>query len=106
MKDTTRPPEGVNDHTHTEPGMITRALAGGAREASYVTARRRAEVFARDGYRCLACNATDDLTVDHIQHQSRGGGHQEDSLRTLCRSCNSRRGTGQLPGLDDVEVTR
>lgn len=65
-----------------------------------VSAGRRAEVIARDGSRCLACGTTEDLTVDHIKHQSRGGGHEVENLRTLCRSCNSRRGAGSLPAVD------
>ncbi|WP_406310700.1 HNH endonuclease [Streptomyces sp. NBC_00623] len=54
----------------------------------------------RDGFRCLACGSEDDLTVDHIQHQSAGGRHGIENLRTLCRSCNSRRGSGHLPEVD------
>ncbi|MFF9438499.1 HNH endonuclease [Streptomyces sp. NPDC014735] len=51
-------------------------------------------VFRRDGFRCLACGSEDDLTIDHVQHQSAGGRHGVENLRTLCRSCNSRRGSG------------
>jgi hypothetical protein len=65
-----------------------------------VSAGTRAKVFERDGHRCLACGTTEDLTVDHIKHRSRGGGHGIDNLRTLCRPCNSRRGTGSLPEVD------
>lgn len=75
-----------------------------SRRKSKVSPRRRDRVYARDGYKCLACGAIDDLTLDHIQPQSRGGGHQETNLRTLCRSCNSRRGAGELPGLDTTEM--
>lgn len=45
----------------------------------------------RDGYRCLLCGATDDLTVDHIRALTDGGTNDNDNLRTLCRSCNSGR---------------
>ncbi|MFF9403715.1 HNH endonuclease [Streptomyces sp. NPDC014744] len=57
-------------------------------------------VFRRDGFRCLACGSEDDLTIDHVQHQSAGGRHGIENLRTLCRSCNSRRGSGHLPEID------
>lgn len=53
----------------------------------------RAMVFERDGYRCMACGATDDLSVDHIIAESKGGPTTLDNLQTLCRSCNSRKGT-------------
>lgn len=68
--------------------------------ANGVSKRRRLEVLARDGYRCLACGTSEDLTMDHIKHRSRGGRHNIENLRTLCRSCNSRRGAGYLPGVD------
>jgi HNH endonuclease len=49
-------------------------------------------VFERDGYRCVQCGATEDLTIDHIYPRSLGGGHTEDNLQTLCRPCNCRKG--------------
>jgi hypothetical protein len=65
-----------------------------------LSSRTRWAVFARDGYRCLACGALENLTIDHIEHQSRGGGHEVENLRTLCLSCNSRRGAGALDEVD------
>lgn len=53
-------------------------------------------VFKRDGYRCVQCGTTEDLTIDHIYPRIRGGGHTEDNLQTLCRSCNSRKGARVL----------
>lgn len=53
----------------------------------------RAAVFERDGHRCAACGATEDLTLDHIKHYSRGGADVVGNLRTLCRRCNSSRQT-------------
>lgn len=67
---------------------------------SKVTQRRRVRVLVRDGNQCLACGATEDLTLDHIKHKSKGGGDEDSNLRTLCRSCNSRRGTGFLAEVD------
>ena len=48
-------------------------------------------VFLRDGHKCTRCNATEDLTVDHIFPQSIGGSHALKNLRTFCRPCNSAR---------------
>lgn len=53
----------------------------------------RATVYDRDGGACKTCGATDDLSVDHIVPQRRGGTHALDNLQTLCRSCNARKGT-------------
>lgn len=51
----------------------------------------RERIFSRDGYKCLKCGVTDDLTIDHIKHVWAGGTNNDDNLRTLCRSCNSSR---------------
>jgi 5-methylcytosine-specific restriction endonuclease McrA len=54
----------------------------------------RWRVFKRDGYRCRACGADVDLTVDHIVPVIHGGSNTESNLQTLCRTCNSRKATG------------
>src|SRR6266508_6864529 len=58
---------------------------------------QRQRVYARDGYRCVDCGATRDLTIDHdppLAEGLRRGKRtwRDDELRTLCRSCNSRLG--------------
>lgn len=65
-----------------------------------ISAARRARIMARDGRKCQKCGALADLTIDHIQHWSRGGTNADDNLRVLCRSCNSKRGDGSLGGVD------
>ncbi|WP_236655592.1 HNH endonuclease [Streptacidiphilus carbonis] len=52
----------------------------------------RAVVYARDGHRCQECGSPERLTVDHCHPVALGGGDELDNLRTLCRSCNSRKG--------------
>lgn len=52
----------------------------------------RAFVFERDGYACVTCGSTEDLTIDHIFPYSLGGLDEPENLRTLCRPCNSRKG--------------
>lgn len=59
---------------------------------SYIPRWLRNRVYARDGWRCLWCGSTQDLTLDHIWPWSLGGEDTEDNLRTLCRSCNSSKG--------------
>ena len=56
--------------------------------------RVRDEVYARDGYRCLRCPAEANLTLDHIIPWSEYGPDTPDNLQTLCRPCNSKKGTG------------
>lgn len=52
----------------------------------------RAAVMERDRYACAECEATDELTLDHIWPYSKGGQDTVANLRVLCRSCNSRKG--------------
>lgn len=52
----------------------------------------RLHVYARDGFACLRCGTTSDLSLDHIHPWSKGGLDTEDNLQTLCRSCNSSKG--------------
>lgn len=52
----------------------------------------RNETYKRDNYRCVECGNNDYLTLDHIIPFSKGGKTEKDNLRTLCRSCNSKKG--------------
>jgi 5-methylcytosine-specific restriction protein A len=40
------------------------------------------------------CRSTEDLTGDHIVPLSMGGTNTLENVQVLCRSCNSRKGTG------------
>lgn len=52
-------------------------------------------VFERDGYRCVICGTWKDLTIDHIVPKSKGGTNDPGNLQTMCRICNSKKGTGR-----------
>lgn len=62
----------------------------------------RDTILARDGHRCARCNATDDLTIDHIFPRSIGGTHAPTNLRVLCRPCNSARPVAGQALIDDL----
>jgi 5-methylcytosine-specific restriction endonuclease McrA len=53
----------------------------------------RNEVFKRDGYKCQICGSKKDLVLDHIKPFSMGGRTEIDNLQTLCKSCNSQKGS-------------
>jgi 5-methylcytosine-specific restriction endonuclease McrA len=53
----------------------------------------RRAVFERDAYRCCGCGSWKQLAVDHIYPESRGGMPVMENLQTLCKSCNSKKGT-------------
>lgn len=54
----------------------------------------RAEVVARDGYRCVYCEKSVSLQTAHVDHvipKSRGGSDNIDNLVTACGPCNTRK---------------
>jgi 5-methylcytosine-specific restriction endonuclease McrA len=77
-----------------------------------VRAQRRAKAYGYDGehfsleewegllascgHRCLACGATEDLSVDHIHPLSLGGSNEITNLQVLCCECNSLKGDAIL----------
>ena len=53
----------------------------------------RNSVFKRDGYKCIACGSGKRLALDHIIPFSAGGETKKKNLQTLCKSCNSKKGS-------------
>lgn len=52
----------------------------------------RSLIYERDGHRCLKCNTSLNLTIDHIKPVGLGGTKDPDNLQTLCARCNSDKG--------------
>lgn len=67
--------------------------AGDTISRPHIPFELREAVYARDGYACLHCGASERLSLDHIHPFSKGGRDVFDNLQTLCRSCNSKKGT-------------
>lgn len=60
---------------------------------------KRAEIFARDEYRCVYCGVVfdaKDLSVDHVQPRMRGGDRSGGNVVTACRACNTAKGGRRL----------
>lgn len=51
----------------------------------------RNQIYERDSFKCVWCEATRELSIDHIKPLSKGGSDEPENLQTLCRSCNSRK---------------
>ncbi len=49
----------------------------------------RKRVYERDGYKCIECGTTENLTIDHITPIIEGGLNIEKNMQTMCYSCNS-----------------
>lgn len=70
-----------------------RILAQVRRSQNPITPDLRDWVLKRDDYTCQHCSTNEDLTVDHIKAVIMGGKTDPDNLQTLCRPCNSRKGS-------------
>jgi 5-methylcytosine-specific restriction endonuclease McrA len=83
-----------------QPLLARQPAVPGPRKRLPISATKRARILVRDGHRCQRCGGNEDLTIDHVQHWSRGGTNADDNLRVLCRPCNSQRRDGVLEGID------
>ena len=72
---------------------LRRAIRPAPRPKRKIPAPLRWEVFKRDDFRCRRCGTRDDLSCDHVFPEFKGGQTTLGNLQTLCRSCNSRKGT-------------
>lgn len=63
---------------------------------AYIPDSIRIAVYTRDGWECLRCGNPENLSLDHIHPWSEGGEDSIENLQTLCRSCNSWKGTREI----------
>jgi hypothetical protein len=68
------------------------AARGGVVNRRTIPVVVKARVYARDGFACRKCGATEDLSIDHVQPWSLGGSDEIENLQILCRPCNSGKG--------------
>lgn len=54
------------------------------------TARER--IFERDGFKCVVCGTTKNLTIDHKLPKSLGGTNGAYNLQTMCHDHNTEKG--------------
>jgi hypothetical protein len=60
---------------------------------SPVNKKQAQRIIERDNGACQSCGTTYDLSIDHIISRANGGDSSDDNLRTLCRRCNSAKGS-------------
>lgn len=63
------------------------------RRPAPVSRTKALAVFDEDGYTCQHCGGLKHLTIDHKLPVSRGGTNDRENLWTLCKSCNSSKGS-------------
>ncbi|MFI2230852.1 TerD family protein [Nocardia testacea] len=67
-------------------------LAPGQRDSRSIPQEVKAEVWQRDGGRCVECGESHYLEFDHVIPLSRGGATSAANLQILCRGCNRTKG--------------
>lgn len=85
-----RPRCGICSEKMIRVGHQTIAVT--VRRRRKIPKNKRHRVYARDGFKCVLCGCTENLTLDHITPQSKGGADHIDNLRTLCTPCNEEKG--------------
>jgi len=53
-------------------------------------------ILKRDGYKCLKCGATENLTIDHVKPTSKGGRNTRANKQTLCFKCNGEKDNTEI----------
>ena len=53
----------------------------------------REGIKERDGHKCVYCHSTENLTIDHVRPQCRGGSTTASNCVTACRPCNQAKGS-------------
>lgn len=64
----------------------------------------RKRIYARDGYKCVHCGDTENLTLDHIIARASGGTNEPTNLVTACRRRNSARRSDPYPPLEEKRL--
>lgn len=68
------------------------ALTPGRRDTRTIAQEIKAQVWQRDGGKCVECGDSHYLEFDHIIPLSRGGATSATNLQILCRACNRVKG--------------
>lgn len=67
--------------------------------SKWIRREKRLAIYIRDGFTCMCCgrdlrNAEPhDITLDHLRCRCREGSNEATNLVTICRRCNSARGS-------------
>jgi 5-methylcytosine-specific restriction endonuclease McrA len=72
-------------HTHNAAIADTPHTTNTPRKFSWV---RKVTAFERDGWKCVACGATENLEMDHAVALMNGGSNDLDNLYALCHTCH------------------
>lgn len=82
-------------HTYRVPAVLKLREWVNLKRRPPIIRFSRANVYARDGYRCQYCCelfAERELTLDHVFPAVRGGRKTWENIVAACRRCNQRKG--------------
>ena len=88
-------PREKQKRRESRKARITKKATSASARTRHIPAQGRDEVFLRDNHQCTfvsdtgnRCCATEHLEIDHIVPFARGGSHDPENLRLLCRAHN------------------
>lgn len=84
-------PRGSNNCALDGPVSTARVTKDGYIRKN-ISSPKRLRVYKKDGYKCVSCGTSEDLSVDHIHPVSRGGSNDMANLQTMCMPCNMSKG--------------
>ncbi|OZG57835.1 endonuclease [Bifidobacterium tissieri] len=87
---------GMLQPAEDEPGMYVLRNYLGPDTRAYIPDSIRLAVYSRDEWKCLRCRSAENLSLDHVHPWSDGGVDSIENFQTLCRSCNSWKGTREI----------
>lgn len=90
------------------PAVVRLRKGAPARAQKRAVSFSRANVFARDGYRCQYCGvrkAAHALNFDHVLPRVRGGKTSWENIVTSCYACNENKGA-RTPGEAGMTLLR
>lgn len=67
-------------------------------KGGYVPEWAWAAILWLNGHKCVKCDSTDEIQVDHIIPLARGGRHHVANLQPLCRKCNIKKHAREWDG--------
>jgi 5-methylcytosine-specific restriction endonuclease McrA len=67
-------------------------------DPNWISKVERRRIYKRDNNRCVYCDSTFMLQLDHVKPRARGGTDDPRNLVTACRTCNLAKGAKVIPG--------